>query len=156
MFKSLLTAAGLAFSLAVLDLSAGALAAEIADPAAGHRALGEAASAAGDHASAIRHLSAAMVAGAEGADLESLIGRSFQELGNLREAKRHFERALALAPDHLEARARLGSVFLGQGRIEKAEEQLAALGRLCPAGCAEFTDLRAAVAAYRVVMASGA
>lgn len=155
MFKSLLTAAGLAFSLAVLDLSAGALAAEAGDPAASHRAMGEAASAAGDHVSAIRHLSAALVAGAEGADVETLIGRSFQGLGNLREAKRHFERAIAIAPDHLEARARLGSVLLGQGRIEKAEAQLAELRRLCPAGCIEFTELRAAVAAYRVVLASG-
>ncbi len=48
------------------------------------------------------------------------LGRELQEMGRLREAKAHLERALALKPDYYDALARLGALLVDQGSFRQA------------------------------------
>jgi tetratricopeptide (TPR) repeat protein len=60
----------------------------------------------------------------------------------------HYREALRLDPKHLGAHEYLGEAYLMVGNVAKAKEELAQLDRLCFFGCAEYTELKRAVAAY--------
>lgn len=112
-------------------------------------AAGKAAIEAKDYASAIKYLTAVVDADPTNADAENLLGYSYRKSGNYEAAKRHYWQALKLNPDHRGAREYLGEAFLEQKNLAKAEEQLAALIRLCPSGCEEWTELQQAIDAYK-------
>ncbi|PWR19914.1 tetratricopeptide repeat protein [Zavarzinia compransoris] len=112
-------------------------------------AAGKAAVAAKDWATAIKHLTAVVDADPDNADAENLLGYSYRKSGNYEAAKRHYWQALKLDPDHRGAREYLGEAFLEQKNLAKAEEQLAELARICPAGCEERTELQQAIDAYK-------
>lgn len=110
---------------------------------------GKAAIEAKDWPMAIRRLTAAVKADPTNADAENLLGFAYRKSGDYEAARRHYGRALKLDPDHRGAREYLGEAFLEQKNLAKAEEQLAELVRLCPAGCEERLDLEQAIDAYR-------
>lgn len=112
-------------------------------------AAGKAAVDAKDWATAIKYLTAVVDADPANADAENLLGYSYRKSGNFEAAKRHYWQALKLNPDHRGAREYLGEAFLEQKNLGKAEEQLAALIRLCPTGCEERTELQQAIDAYK-------
>ena len=60
----------------------------------------------------------------------------------------HYRAALRLDPKHLGAHEYVGEAYLMVGNLAKAKEELAQLDRLCFFGCAEYTELKQAVAAY--------
>lgn len=61
-------------------------------------------------------------------------------------AIRYYRGALALDPNDLAALSGQGEALVAKGAIERARENLARLRKLCAKGCAEATQLAAAIA----------
>lgn len=60
----------------------------------------------------------------------------------------HYREALRLNPYHLGAHEYVGEAYLTVNDLAKAKEHLQTLNRLCFLGCAEFYELKKAVALY--------
>ncbi|MEK1888757.1 MAG: tetratricopeptide repeat protein [Phyllobacterium sp.] len=76
------------------------------------------------------------------ADVYNLLGFTLRKTGDFETALTYYDKALQLEPDHKGAHEYLGELYVETGKIDKAQEQLASLTRLCPAGCDELQDLR--------------
>jgi len=98
---------------------------------------------------AISYLNAVIAQDNRNADAYNLLGYSERMRGNLDAAFKHYERALAIDPKHRGAHEYVGETYLLVGNLSKAEEHLAILDKLCFFPCVEYSDLKAAVAAYR-------
>jgi hypothetical protein len=61
---------------------------------------------------------------------------------------KHYNEALRLDPNHRGAHEYIGEAYLMVGNLPKAKEHLGALDRLCFLPCAEYSDLKAAVAEF--------
>jgi tetratricopeptide (TPR) repeat protein len=83
------------------------------------------------------------------ADMQNYIGYSYRRLRQLGPAIGHYQQALILNPSHRGAHEHLGEAYLVLGEPTKAEQHLAALENLCLLPCAEYDDLRRAIAAYK-------
>jgi len=83
------------------------------------------------------------------ADIHNLLGYTERNRGNLEAAFKHYEQALALNPRHRGAHEYIGEAYLMTGNLPKAEEHLARLDKLCFFPCAEYKDLKAAIAKYK-------
>jgi cytochrome c-type biogenesis protein CcmH/NrfG len=81
------------------------------------------------------------------ADVYNLLGFTLRKTGDTATSLTYYNKALELQPDHKAAREYLGELFVETGHLDKAKEQLAALEKLCPAGCEEREDLEHAIAA---------
>ena len=81
------------------------------------------------------------------ADVYNLLGFTLRKTGDFKTALTYYTKALELKPDHKAAREYLGELYVETGNIEKAEEQLAVLAKLCPGGCEEREDLQKAISA---------
>lgn len=62
----------------------------------------------------------------------------------------HYREALKIDPKHRAAHEYAGEAYLMVNDLPKAKEHLAALDKLCFLPCAEYSDLKKAVAAYAV------
>ncbi len=82
------------------------------------------------------------------AEIYNLLGYSERNRGNLDAAFKYYDKALALDPKHRGAREYVGEAYLMVGNVVKAEEQLAALDKLCPYGCSEQTKLKSRIAEF--------
>ncbi len=71
----------------------------------------------------------------DNADAHNLLGFSTRKLDDLETAKKHYDRALAIDPDHKGALEYLGELYLETGDLENAEALLARLIAACPDGC---------------------
>ena len=80
------------------------------------------------------------------ADVYNLMGFSLRKLGDYPNALTFYKKALDFNADHKGAREYLGELYVETGHMDKAKEQLAALTKLCPAGCDEREDLEKAIA----------
>lgn len=83
------------------------------------------------------------------ADAENWLGYAYRRSGRLQEAFAHYDKALAIHPTHLGAHEYAGEAWLLAGRLDKAEEHLKVLDRLCFLPCEQYTDLKRAVADYK-------
>lgn len=149
--KTTLVLTAVLFSLAAAG-HAGAAGTETIAPsvtAAADYDAGKTAVEARDWPAAIAHLTAAVEADPTSADAENLLGFSYRKSGDYASAQKHYWKALKLDPDHRGAREYLGEAFLELKNLQKAEEQLAALARICPAGCEERDDLSKAIEAFK-------
>jgi cytochrome c-type biogenesis protein CcmH/NrfG len=81
------------------------------------------------------------------ADVYNLLGFALRKTGDVKTSLTYYTKALELQPDHKAAREYLGELYVETGNMEKAKEQLAALAKLCPAGCEEREDLQKAISA---------
>ena len=81
------------------------------------------------------------------ADIQNYLGFAYRKSGKLEASGNHYAKALELDPDHKGALEYQGELFLMTGTPEKARANLARLEDLCPSGCSELTDLKAAIAA---------
>jgi len=61
---------------------------------------------------------------------------------------KHYNEALRLNAKHRDAHEYIGEAYLMVGNLGKAKEHLAQLDKLCFFPCAQYTDLKKAVAAY--------
>ena len=83
------------------------------------------------------------------ADIHNLMGYTERNRGNLDAAFKQYEQALSLNPRHRGAHEYIGEAYLMAGNLPKAEEHLARLDKLCFFPCAEYKDLKAAIAKYK-------
>lgn len=83
------------------------------------------------------------------ADAWNYLGFASRKTGKLNEALGYYEKALKLSPNHKGANEYLGELYLMMNNLAKAEEQLAKLKSICPAGCEELEDLEADIADYK-------
>jgi len=113
------------------------------DFAAGKRAI-----VAGDWTGAIKVLTSAGLRDDRNADIQNYLGYAYRRLRQLDTAMRHYKRALTLNPRQRSAHEHLGEAYLVEGDLAKAEEQLAALERICLIPCGEYNDLKRAIAEY--------
>jgi tetratricopeptide (TPR) repeat protein len=82
----------------------------------------------------------------QNADVYNLLGFTLRKTGDYATSLSYYTKALDLQPDHKAAREYLGELYVETGHMDKAKEQLAALTKLCPAGCDEREDLEKAIA----------
>jgi cytochrome c-type biogenesis protein CcmH/NrfG len=82
----------------------------------------------------------------QNADVYNLLGFTLRKTGDYATSLSYYTKALDLQPDHKAAREYLGELYVETGHVDKAKEQLAALTKLCPAGCEEREDLERAIA----------
>ncbi|MBI4124148.1 MAG: tetratricopeptide repeat protein [Betaproteobacteria bacterium] len=62
---------------------------------------------------------------------------------------KHYNEALRIDPELRGAHEYIGEAYLMVGDLAKAKEHLGVLDRLCFLPCAEYTDLRKAIAAHQ-------
>lgn len=105
--------------------------------------------AAKDWPEAVRLLTEVLERKGPSADVHNLLGNAERQQGHLAAAFAHYEQALRLDPEHRGAHEYVGEAFLQAGNLEKAEEHLAALDRLCFRPCDEYRDLKRSIEAYR-------
>ena len=79
------------------------------------------------------------------ADVYNLLGFTLRKTGDYETALTYYTKALELKPDHKGAHEYLGELYVETGHLDKAKEQLASLQQLCPSGCEELDDLKAAI-----------
>ena len=81
------------------------------------------------------------------ADVYNLLGFTLRKTGDFKTSLTYYTKALELQPDHKAAREYLGELYVETGDMDKAQEQLAILAKLCPGGCEEREDLQKAISA---------
>jgi cytochrome c-type biogenesis protein CcmH/NrfG len=102
-----------------------------------------------DWARAIQLLEEQKTARPGDADVHNLLGFAERQRGNLDAAFAHYEKALQLNPKHRGAHEYVGEAWLLAGNLQKAEEHLAALDKLCRFSCEEYRDLKRKIAEYK-------
>jgi tetratricopeptide (TPR) repeat protein len=83
------------------------------------------------------------------ADAYNLMGFATRKSGNPNGSLQYYQQALAIDSRHIGAYEYLGEAYLMLGRLPEAEQQLARLDSLCTFGCAEYRQLKAAIADYK-------
>jgi Flp pilus assembly protein TadD len=83
------------------------------------------------------------------ADIQNYIGYAYRRLRQVEPAIGHYQQALTLDPRHRSAHEHLGEASLVLDDPATAEQHLAQLKDLCPAGCGEYYDLKQAIAGYK-------
>ena len=99
-----------------------------------------------DWPAAIRDLNAMIEEGVQQADVYSLLGFSLRKSGDYEKAYTFYRKALEFEPNHKGALEYLGELYVARGETAKAREHVSLLTRLCPMGCEELDDLKAAIA----------
>jgi tetratricopeptide (TPR) repeat protein len=94
---------------------------------------------------AIELLNQALAKDDNKADVYNLLGYSHRKSGDLEKGQQYYLKALAIDPNHLGALEYQGELYLMQGDLAKAKENLKRLDRLCFFGCEEYTDLKMAI-----------
>ncbi|WP_370156566.1 tetratricopeptide repeat protein [Ferrovibrio sp.] len=83
------------------------------------------------------------------ADAYNWLGYALRNQGDYEKAFIAYGRALGADPRHRGAREYLGEAYLKTGNLAMAEEQLKKLDSLCTFGCAEYTELKNKIAAFK-------
>lgn len=102
-----------------------------------------------DWPNAILYLNMAAEKNPRNADVQNYLGYAHRNSGNMDQALLHYAKALELDPKHKGAHEYLGEAYLIQGDLPKAEAMLAKLDKLCTFSCAEYTELKGKIAAYK-------
>jgi Flp pilus assembly protein TadD len=101
------------------------------------------------YALAIKTLESYVARARNDASAENWLGFAYRKTGQLEPAFVHYDRALKIDPNHRGAHEYIGEAYLMAGKLDKAEEHLKILSRLCWVSCEELEDLKAAVVAYK-------
>ncbi|TMH37651.1 MAG: tetratricopeptide repeat protein, partial [Betaproteobacteria bacterium] len=85
------------------------------------------------------------------ADWNNLMGYSLRKAPtpDFAGAEKFYDEALRIDPRHRGALEYSGELYLQTGDLAKAEQRLAALDKACRFGCAEYSDLKKAIAQYK-------
>ena len=104
---------------------------------------------AGDYEAAIPLLQSVADKDPDNADAFNYLGYANRKLQRYAVALEHYQRALSIDSRHRGAHEYVGELYLETGNLEKAEEHLAALDRICFFGCDEYDELKELVEAYK-------
>jgi Flp pilus assembly protein TadD len=88
------------------------------------------------------------------ADAFNWLGYAYRNQGNYDLSFANYTKALAIDPRHRGAHEYVGEAYLKVNNLEKAEEHLKRLDSLCTFGCAEYTELKNKIAAYKAAKPS--
>lgn len=83
------------------------------------------------------------------ADAFNWLGFAQRNMGNYDAAFESYGKALAINARHRGAHEYIGEAYLKQGNLAKAEEHLKRLDSICTFGCAEYTELKKKIAAFK-------
>ena len=103
-----------------------------------------------DWASAASILQSAISSNPSNANYHNLYAYSIRKGANpdMNLVFKHYNEALRLDPKHRGAHEYIGEAYLMVGNVAKAKEHLGALDKLCFFPCAEYNDLKRAIADY--------
>lgn len=126
-------------------------AAVAADPdfAAGRKAIDSK-----DWAAAVPLFQAVVAKDPKNADAWNWLGYAQRNQGNYDQSFAAYTKALDVDPKHRGAHEYIGEAYLKTGNLAKAEEHLKRLDSLCTFGCAEYTELKNKIAAYKAAKPS--
>ena len=87
----------------------------------------------------------------DNADWNNLMGYTHRKakVPDYAAAERYYDAALTLNPKHRGALEYSGELFLMIGDLPRAEQRLSALDKACFLPCAEYTDLKKAIASFK-------
>ena len=87
----------------------------------------------------------------DNADWNNLMGYTLRKSANpdLAASERHYDAALRIDPHHRNALEYSGELYLMKGDLAKAQARLATLASECKAGCAQHSELKAAITRYQ-------
>jgi tetratricopeptide (TPR) repeat protein len=88
------------------------------------------------------------------ADAFNWLGFATRNQGDYDKAFAYYGKALAIDPRHRGAHEYSGEAYLKVNNVEKAEEHLKRLDSICTFGCAEYTELKTKIAAYKTAKPS--
>ena len=79
------------------------------------------------------------------ADVNNLLGFTSRKLNMNGASAKFYRAALRIEPNHLDALAYQGELFVATNKIARAKRNLAKLERLCGVDCSQFKDLKTAI-----------
>jgi len=82
-------------------------------------------------------------------DIYNYLGYSYRKINNLDKAAFYYDKALSLSPKHKGALEYQGEMFLTLGQLEKAEDNLKKLEKICFLGCEEEKMLKESISKYK-------
>ena len=88
------------------------------------------------------------------ADAFNWLGYALRNQGDYPKAFAAYEKALGIDPRHKGAHEYIGEAYLKVNDLAKAEEHLKRLDSICTFGCAELTELKTKIAAYKAAKPS--
>ncbi|MGY4831518.1 tetratricopeptide repeat protein [Sphaerotilaceae bacterium SBD11-9] len=85
------------------------------------------------------------------ADWNNLMGYSLrkQKTPDLAGSEKYYNEALRIDPKHRGTLEYSGELYLMKGDLATAEQRLATLEKVCGTSCAEYNDLKGAIARYK-------
>lgn len=86
---------------------------------------------------------------ARNADAWNYLGYAQRHLGDMDSSFKSYDTALQINPRHRGAHEYVGEAWLKVGRVDKAEEHLKALDKLCFFPCEEYTELKEKIADHK-------
>jgi cytochrome c-type biogenesis protein CcmH/NrfG len=102
-----------------------------------------------NYAAAIPVLQQVVAKNPKNADAYNLLGFATRKSGNPQGSLQYYTTALQIDPKHLGANEYIGEAYLMLNQPQQAEQHLARLDQLCVFGCAEYRELKAAIANYK-------
>ena len=87
---------------------------------------------------------------ADSPDVENYLGYANRKMGRMEEARIHYEKALALDPEHRGALEYFGEWYVEMGKLDEAQKLLVRLAGVCGTNCQEYQTLADAIAVKRV------
>ncbi len=102
-----------------------------------------------DYSAALPLLQKVVAGDPDKADAWNYLGYAKGQLGQYDQALADYGRALAIEPKHRGANEYLGELHLKMGNLAAAEDRLKVLDGACFFGCAEYDELKAAIATYK-------
>ena len=83
------------------------------------------------------------------ADALNLLAYSQRKTDDIQASLANYKKALAIDPSHKDAHEYIGELYLRMGDLANAEKHLERLDNICFSGCEQFTELKAAITAYK-------
>ena len=97
------------------------------------------------YSDAIIKLNDALETDRKNADIYNYLGFSHRKLGKMEQAAVYYNKALEINPKHKGALEYQGEMYLTLNEINKAEENLKKLDKICFLGCSEFDKLKKSI-----------
>lgn len=86
----------------------------------------------------------------DSADAYTYRGYAYEKLGDAKKAKENYKRALEIEPTHLGANRYLAGIYLKEGDLSRAMDQLQVIRMTCgDVACQELDELQADINHYR-------
>jgi tetratricopeptide (TPR) repeat protein len=104
----------------------------------------------GKNAQALEVLAGVLARHPASADAYDYRGFAYERLGDMKKAKESYARALEINPAHLGANRYLAGIYLQEGNLSRAIEQMQVIRMICgDIACAELDELSAEVNRYK-------